>query len=201
MVQAFDRRLHLPCCPSGRTQLRHVSGQRQRGRSPQTGAFRALGTSSRRLHPPPRAPIAGVSPDARSQTSGRVIGRMAKTKTTEAAKEQNRITDDPVFGYRALPGIADEMVDINGNVRPVWQHLLANIGRMDETELSNRFARADRYLRDAGVFYRAYGSKENSERSWPLSHVPVMIDEREWHALSNGLVQRADLLERLAAHL
>ncbi|MDQ0321856.1 putative circularly permuted ATP-grasp superfamily protein/putative alpha-E superfamily protein [Pararhizobium capsulatum DSM 1112] len=126
---------------------------------------------------------------------------MANKQTIEAATQKNRITDDPVFGYRALPGIADEMVDINGNVRPVWQQLLANIGRMDETELSNRFARADRYLRDAGVFYRAYGSKENSERSWPLSHVPVMIDEREWSALSKGLVQRADLLERLASDL
>lgn len=125
---------------------------------------------------------------------------MAKNKTTEAAME-SRISDDPVFGYRALPGIADEMVDIDGRVRPVWQHLLSAIGRMDETELSNRFARADRYLRDAGVFYRAYGSKENSERNWPLSHIPVLIDESEWENLSRGLIQRADLLEKLAADL
>ncbi|KQV35061.1 MULTISPECIES: circularly permuted type 2 ATP-grasp protein [unclassified Rhizobium] len=125
---------------------------------------------------------------------------MAKKQTSEAAKA-SRTSDDPVFGYRALPGIADEMVDIDGNVRPVWQHLLSTIGRMDETELANRFARADRYLRDAGVFYRAYGSKENSERNWPLSHIPVLIDESEWDNLSKGLIQRADLLEKLAADL
>ncbi|URK87006.1 hypothetical protein LP421_24205 [Rhizobium sp. RCAM05350] len=87
---------------------------------------------------------------------------MSKKQTAEAMRSENRIGDDPVFGYRALPGIADEMLDTQGNVRPVWQHFLSSIGRMDETELSNRFARADRYLRDAGVFYRAYGTKENS---------------------------------------
>jgi uncharacterized circularly permuted ATP-grasp superfamily protein/uncharacterized alpha-E superfamily protein len=126
---------------------------------------------------------------------------MSKKQTAEATRAENRNENDPVFGYRALPGIADEMLDTHGNVRPVWQHLLSTIGRMDETELANRFARADRYLRDAGVFYRAYGTKENSERSWPLSHVPVLIDDAEWQAVSKGLVQRAELLERVAADI
>ncbi|CAN7346497.1 circularly permuted type 2 ATP-grasp protein [Pararhizobium sp. LjRoot238] len=126
---------------------------------------------------------------------------MSKKQTAEATRAENRAENDPVFGYRALPGIADEMLDTHGNVRPVWQHLLSTIGRMDETELANRFARADRYLRDAGVFYRAYGTKENSERSWPLSHVPVLIDDVEWQAVSKGLVQRAELLERVAADI
>ncbi|WP_034854977.1 circularly permuted type 2 ATP-grasp protein [Sinorhizobium sojae] len=124
---------------------------------------------------------------------------MAKKQAAEA-KDMGRTGHDPFGGYRALPGVADEMLDPNGNVRPVWQRLLSTLGRMDETELANRFARADRYLRDAGVFYRAYG-KENTERSWPLSHIPVLIDEVEWAAVSAGLVQRAELLERVAADI
>ncbi|MCA1491984.1 circularly permuted type 2 ATP-grasp protein [Ensifer sp. NBAIM29] len=124
---------------------------------------------------------------------------MAKKQAAEA-NEAIRPGHDPFGGYRALAGVADEMVDPNGNVRPVWQRLLSTLGRMDETELANRFARADRYLRDAGVFYRAYG-KENTERSWPLSHVPVLIDEAEWTVVSEGLVQRAELLERVVADI
>lgn len=124
---------------------------------------------------------------------------MAKKQT--AAANHRATDDDPVFGYRALPGIADEMLDPQGNVRPVWQRLLATLGRLDETELANRFARADRYLRDAGVFYRVYGAKESSERNWPLSHIPVLIDEREWAAVSQGLVQRAELLEKVVADI
>ncbi|WEX89170.1 circularly permuted type 2 ATP-grasp protein [Sinorhizobium garamanticum] len=125
---------------------------------------------------------------------------MAKKQTAEAT-EKDRLDGDPAFGYRALPGIADEMLDPDGNVRPVWQRLLSALGRMDETDLANRFARADRYLRDAGVFYRAYGGRESSERSWPLSHIPVLIDEAEWAVVSQGLIQRAELLERVVADI
>ncbi|MBP2237392.1 putative circularly permuted ATP-grasp superfamily protein/putative alpha-E superfamily protein [Sinorhizobium kostiense] len=124
---------------------------------------------------------------------------MAKKQAAEAQDKRSE-ERDPAIGYRVLPGVADEMLDPHGNVRPVWQRLLATLGRMDETELVNRFARADRYLRDAGVFYRAYG-KESSERSWPLSHVPVLIDEAEWAAVSEGLIQRAELLERVVADI
>lgn len=120
-------------------------------------------------------------------------------KKQSAAADRLGINDDPVFGYRALPGIADEMLDAQGNVRPVWQRLLSTLGRLDETDLANRFARADRYLRDAGVFYRVYGGKDSSERSWPLSHIPVLIDEHEWATVSQGLVQRAELLEKVVA--
>ena len=124
---------------------------------------------------------------------------MAKKQT--AAADRLGIDDDPVFGYRALPGIADEMLDAHGNVRPVWQRLLSTLGRLDETDLANRFARADRYLRDAGVFYRVYGGKDSSERSWPLSHIPVLIDEHEWATVSQGLIQRAELLEKVVADI
>ena len=123
---------------------------------------------------------------------------MAKKPAAER-KEQVKagIGIDPAFAYSALPGVADEMVDNTGAVRPVWQNLLGAISRMSEKELHERFARADRYLRDAGVFYRAYGAKGVSERNWPISHIPVLIDEREWQTLSEGLVQRAELLEQI----
>ena len=52
---------------------------------------------------------------------------------------------------------------------------------------------ADRHLRDAGVSYRAPG--ESADRPWPLSHLPLLIDEADWKQLSAGLTQRAELLE------
>ena len=107
----------------------------------------------------------------------------------------------PTRAYAPPPGVADEMVDTNGEVRPVWRHFLAALGKMDETELAGRFARADRYLRDAGVFYRAYGKEAGAERAWPLSHIPVLIDDAEWETLSRGLIQRAELLEAVVADI
>jgi uncharacterized circularly permuted ATP-grasp superfamily protein/uncharacterized alpha-E superfamily protein len=103
--------------------------------------------------------------------------------------------------YRPLAGAPDEMLGPDGEVRPVWKHFLSRLSGMDKSELESRIDRADRYLRDAGVFYRIYGGAPNAERSWPLSHVPVLINEKEWENLSQGLVQRADLLEQIAADI
>ena len=109
-------------------------------------------------------------------------------------------------GYRPLPGAADEMIAPDGTVRPAWRGFLSALDRLDGRALAGRFARADRYLRDAGVYYRAYGAPGGSgaadiERSWPIAHIPVLIQEAEWTALSAGLVQRARLLEALMADL
>jgi uncharacterized circularly permuted ATP-grasp superfamily protein/uncharacterized alpha-E superfamily protein len=124
---------------------------------------------------------------------------MGSQQKIKAAKGSKADAASKTLHYEALPGIADEMVDQNGNVRPVWQNLLAWLANMNEEDLSERFARADRYLRDAGVFYRAYGGEANADRSWPLSHVPVLIAESEWKKLSEGLIQRANLLEMIVA--
>ena len=58
-----------------------------------------------------------------------------------------------------------------------------------------RFAAADRHLRDAGVSYRAHG--ETAERVWPLSHLPLLIDEANGSRSTAGIVQRAELIERV----
>lgn len=124
-----------------------------------------------------------------------------KTKSAEAQPVRPDAAETPARAYAPLPGVADEMVDTQGRVRPVWRHFLSALEKMDETELAGRFARADRYLRDAGVFYRAYGKEKSTDRAWPLSHVPVLIDEAEWEHLSRGLVQRAELLEAVVADI
>ncbi|OLP44041.1 circularly permuted type 2 ATP-grasp protein [Rhizobium oryziradicis] len=104
--------------------------------------------------------------------------------------------------YRTLPGVADEMLDKHGNIRPVWQNFVNAIQAMGPEEMHERFARADRYLRDAGVFYRAYGSAaSNTDRAWPFSHIPVLIADDEWQVLTKGLVQRAELLEKVVADI
>src|SRR5262249_57573350 len=55
------------------------------------------------------------------------------------------------------------------------------------------FAGADGNLGEAGVTYRA--PNDSAERLWPLSHLPLLIDEAEWQQLSAGIAQRAKLLE------
>jgi uncharacterized circularly permuted ATP-grasp superfamily protein/uncharacterized alpha-E superfamily protein len=103
---------------------------------------------------------------------------------------------DFVSGYRPLAGVFDELMDPAGRVRPHWQSFVAMLADLGVEEINKRFATADRYLRDSGVFYRVH---EGTERPWPLSHVPLIIDAEEWRQLLPGLVQRADLLEAVLA--
>ncbi|MEO1274317.1 MAG: circularly permuted type 2 ATP-grasp protein [Pseudomonadota bacterium] len=112
----------------------------------------------------------------------------------------------PEFGealakYRPVAGAADELVQTDGSVRPVWHGFLDRFGKLSAEEVTARFRRADLYLRDAGVFFRQYDDAGSTERDWPISHIPVLIHEREWSEIADALVQRADLLERVAADL
>lgn len=109
----------------------------------------------------------------------------------------NRLIAD----YRPLPGIPDEMMGPDGKVRPLWTGLIAALEKLGPAALAERCARGDRYLQEAGVFHRQYGAHDSVERDWPLSHVPVLMDEEEWSELALGLIQRADLLESLLADL
>ncbi len=106
-----------------------------------------------------------------------------------------------IAGYKALPAIPDEMIDADGNIRPGWSQLLAGFDELGPDGLTARFERADQYLRDAGVFYRKYDGAAGKERAWPLAHVPLIIADDEWQAISHGLVQRAELLEKLMADI
>ncbi len=104
-------------------------------------------------------------------------------------------------GYRPLPDVPDEVVDASGQVRPVWDAFLRHVASIPADELSHRFAKGDQYLRDQGVFLRQYGAEGSTERAWPLSHVPVLIEQADWDELTVGLIQRANLLESVMADL
>lgn len=113
--------------------------------------------------------------------------------------------DDPLArllrDYRPQPGVPDEMMDGQGNPRPIWRDLLGRIALMDGNERGARMERGDLYLRETGMFHRQYSATEAGERDWPLSHMPVLMDEAEWQAIATGLIQRVEVLEAVLADL
>ncbi|MGE3305279.1 MAG: circularly permuted type 2 ATP-grasp protein [Rhizobiaceae bacterium] len=121
---------------------------------------------------------------------------MASPKPERKPKTRNLLEH-----YRPLPGVADEMVDADGNPRPLWADFIDRLEALGSEELTRRFARADQYLRDAGVYFRVYDRAGAAEREWPLAHVPLLIGEREWEKIAAGLRQRADLFEAICADI
>ena len=111
------------------------------------------------------------------------------------------LTSRLLAGYRALEGTPDELMGPNGQIRSAWAGLISALDGMSPADLSQRITRGEQYLRDAGVFYRRYGPQDSSERDWPLSAMPVLIDENEWATINTGLTERAELLEQVVADL
>src|SRR2546421_899508 len=95
--------------------------------------------------------------------------------------------------YARLPGIPDEYIGEDGAPRAAWSRFFDAFAALSPADIERRFASADRHLREAGVTYRAPG--ETSDRLWPLSHLPLIIDEADWQQLTAGIAQRAQLLE------
>jgi len=103
--------------------------------------------------------------------------------------------------YRPRSGVADELFDADGHIRPGWAGFLDHLAGLPGPEVPNRFARGDLYLRDAGVYFRQYSDTAPAERDWPLSHIPVILHAGEWQGIAAALTQRAELLESVAADL
>ena len=75
-------------------------------------------------------------------------------------------------GYAPLPGVADELVDATGEVRPVWQPFLRALAAMGGAELESSMRRADQYLRDAGVSHQSLLAREDPA-AFTLTNVNV----------------------------
>ena len=103
--------------------------------------------------------------------------------------------------YRPLPGVPDELCDATGRMRPGWGPLIDHLSSLSGPGITEAFARGEQHLADAGVFFRTYGDASAASRDWPYSPVPVVLSQADWDTISDGLIQRADLLEQVAADL
>ena len=125
------------------------------------------------------------------------MSMLAEPTPSDASERLVRLLAD----YRPLPGVYDEMVDPDGEVRAHWRGLLAGLAELGQEELARRFAAAGRYLRDSGVFYRVYEDKAGTRRGWPLTPIPLVIAADEWEFLQASLAERAQLIETVTADI
>jgi uncharacterized circularly permuted ATP-grasp superfamily protein/uncharacterized alpha-E superfamily protein len=99
--------------------------------------------------------------------------------------------------YKVLPEVPDELILPDGGIPESWSRFLNALAEFPEGEFEERFTIATRHIRDAGVSHRVYG--DDNEHVWPLSPLPLILDEQEWSELAKGMEQRAELLEMVLA--
>lgn len=95
------------------------------------------------------------------------------------------------------PAVYDELSADGVNPRPHWAALIASLQALGSEELSNRWARAERRIRENGVTYNIYSDPLGANRPWMIDVLPFLISEEEWKLIEAGIIQRAQLMELL----
>ncbi len=103
--------------------------------------------------------------------------------------------------YRVAPNVYDEALTADGQVRPTWQRFCARLEQVGLAGVGQRADQARRLLRENGVTYNDVGAPQGPDRPWELDPLPVLIGRAEWTALTEGIVQRAVLLNAFLADI
>ncbi|MCJ2185562.1 circularly permuted type 2 ATP-grasp protein [Novosphingobium beihaiensis] len=86
--------------------------------------------------------------------------------------------------------------DASGAAAACWKSVAEGLAASADGDLSVLQDAAARHAADLGLAFRVTGDEE--ERGWPLTAMPLIIGAGEWAEVERGLIQRANLLERLA---
>lgn len=103
--------------------------------------------------------------------------------------------------YQANPGSFDEIRNPDGSLRAAWQPILDAFAQMQPAARKELRDTTDRLLRENGVTFVATDEAGSHVRPWHLDMLPMLITPEEWSTLEAGLIQRAQLLNRLLGDL
>lgn len=103
--------------------------------------------------------------------------------------------------YRADALAYDEMCSATGEIRPHWQAIIRELNAMGAAELSRRSDEVQRLLQENGVTYNIYDNSRDTQRSWVVDPIPLVIGKEEWVTIEAGIEQRARLLNMVLADL
>lgn len=106
---------------------------------------------------------------------------------------------DWLDGYAGVVSGGDLFADAARPVAERWRQVAAGLARMSDGDPSQLQDGLTRHAADLGLAFRVAGDED--ERAWPLNAMPLVVGAQEWANVERGLIQRATLLETLAADL
>lgn len=122
--------------------------------------------------------------------------------SAQSSQSQNAAGASRFFAtYQPRPGVYDEVLDPQRNLRPHWSKLTGELEQVGEAGLEHRWKQIRRMVRQNGIAYSAYGDPAVRENHLQLDPLPLLIPSVEWETINQALQQRADLLNRMLADL
>lgn len=89
----------------------------------------------------------------------------------------------------------DEILDTNQQVKPYWKKMFDTLEKLGMDQLVSRSQELTNKLKENGVTYNVYGNAEVNSRPWQLDPIPFLLEQSEWNLISEGLKQRAVVLD------
>ena len=136
---------------------------------------------------PSDEPIERVPDDAGSAEAH--WSARARSAAVAATRRAERASRHGRAATRRCPAFPTNSSARDGARRPHWERLLSALAELEPDEIEQRFAAADRRIRNRGMSYRVQG--ETAERGWPLSRMPLLIPEAEWREIERGVDRSA----------
>ncbi|KQM19115.1 circularly permuted type 2 ATP-grasp protein [Novosphingobium sp. Leaf2] len=106
---------------------------------------------------------------------------------------------DWLDGYSAQTSRGDLFGDASHPVAASWHTVAAGLSAATEGDPAVLQDAASRHAADLGLAFRLTGDED--ERAWPMGAMPLIVGAQEWAQVERGLIQRANLLETLAADI
>lgn len=106
---------------------------------------------------------------------------------------------DPLAYYTPQQPGADLFHSAGPEVAQAWRAYASGLASQCRGDFNSLQPYLDGHVNDLGLAFRLTGDEQ--ERPWPLNPMPIFIGAQEWENISAGLVQRADLLERVIADI
>jgi uncharacterized circularly permuted ATP-grasp superfamily protein/uncharacterized alpha-E superfamily protein len=103
-------------------------------------------------------------------------------------------------GYAAQAGRYDELLDATRQPRPHWEAFLRSLAqRAGASDIGDTLSLMEREIHENGITYNVYADPKGVDRPWEVDPLPLLISADEWRTIEAGVVQRAELLNRVLA--
>ena len=124
---------------------------------------------------------------------------MASQASRDSLFDAGTIAARWITDYCGDRAFGDVLCTARGTDVEAWRIAFEELAGVSGEELEDARDRAQRHAGDIGTGFRVPG--EGSERQWPLSPVPLLIDSSEWSHIAAGVAQRAALMETILADI
>ncbi len=119
-----------------------------------------------------------------------------------SSQTQSQSRTEGIFSrYHLNETFFDEVYHSENKPREGWEQLLETADAIGNTELERRYRQSLFEIYETGIAYNAFDEDAESVRPWQLDLLPQFFGREEWQSISKGLVQRANLLNRVLVDL